>query len=214
MPNRGKVSGKLVVFLLFGGALLLWGIVLLTGYREKLSQGGLLRGGSSGIDTVVTPDSVRFGLARLPGEWIKVTRIEGQGWVFFVPCYSSNSRIHLKALPDSQPALACDYCDSLDHYAVRGIARDPRDSATHLVLDPPSGDVRVLPVSDSLLARFPEAPFRDHLLLWIRPQGPDSTGAPGAPDTLIFVPKALENDFEVLRAEDENPEGCGGDPME
>lgn len=214
MSQRGKVSGKLVVLALFAGALLLWGIALLTGYREKLSQAGPLRGGGYIVDTLVTPDSVRAGLARLPSEWAKVTRVEGQGWVLFVPCYSSNSRIQLKALPDSQPTLACDYCDSPGDHAVRGIARDPRDSATHLVLDPPSGDVRVLPVSDALMARFPEAPFRDLLLLWIRPQGPDSTGAPGALDTVIFVPKSLENEFEVLRAEDENPEGCGGDPVE
>jgi hypothetical protein len=27
---------------------------------------------------------------------------------------------------------------------------------------------------------------------------------------MIFVPKAQEPEFETLRAEDENPEGCNG----
>jgi hypothetical protein len=207
----GKVSGRLVVFLLFGGTLILAGIVFVTGYRQRQADREILEGNNPVTrDSAVTPDSVRAWMARLPAEWLKVTPVEGQGFVLFVPCYSSNSRLALKTAPDSLPGLDCEYCDSLEDFRVRAVTRGAPDSAWHFRIDPAAGEVKVVPVTDSLLQRFPEVPFRDRLLLWIRSQPVDSTGRL-APDTMFFVPKAQENEFEVLRAEDENPEGCGGD---
>ena len=56
-------------------------------------------------------------------------------------------------------------------------------------------------------ARYVEklvAPFRDRIMLWTRQR------AEGKIDSMVFVPKTQESEFETLRAEDENPEGCGG----
>jgi hypothetical protein len=205
----GKVSGRLVVFIVFGGALLLWAIVLLTGYRQKLANQALVDNPSLTRDSAVTPEAIRAWLGVLPPEWLKVTPVEGQGFVLFVPCYSSNSRLTLKAAPDSLPSLACEYCDSLEDFRVTSVTRGS-DSAWDIRPEPEAGSIRIVPVTDSLLQRYPETPFRDRLLLWIRAQRPDSTGRAGV-DTMFFVPKALENEFETLRAEDENPEGCGGE---
>jgi hypothetical protein len=201
MEGKGGVSGKLVVFILFTGALLLWGIVFLVGLREKRA----LFGGRDGTDVAETPEEVRVWLKALPERWAKVSLLEGQGWVLYVPCYSSNSEIMLRTAPDSLPGLACEYCDSLDAYAVKSVSRSRRDSAWELHLDPSAGEVRVLPVGDSLLKAFPEAPFKDRILLWTRSR------AGGRVDSMVFVPKSQEAEFETLRAEDENPEGCGGD---
>lgn len=212
MPEAAgrKVSGKLVVFLVFGGALVLWGILLITGYRQKLADRAAVASNLSVTrDSAVTPDSVRAWLGRLPAEWLKVTPVEGQGFVLFVPCYSSNGRLALKTAPDSLPGLACDYCDSLEDFRVSAVTRGA-DSEWALRLEPRAGEVKIVPVGDTLLQRFPEAPFRDRLLLWVREQRPDSTGRTSL-DTMFFVPKSQENEFEVLRAEDENPEGCGGE---
>lgn len=200
----------MVVLALFAGALLLWGIVFIIGLRTRDSRGGLLGVGSAAIlrDSTAHPDTMRAWASRLPGEWVKVTKVEGQGFVLLVPCYTPNSTLAIRLPPDSLPQLDCEYCDSLGQYGVIGIGKDRNDSAWQLHLNPPTGDLRILSVTDSLLKRFPEAPFQDRILVWSRPrQGAADTAA--ASDTMVFVPKAQENEFEVLRAEDENPEGCG-----
>lgn len=228
--SAGKVDGRIVVILLFAGAFLLWGIVFLAGLNQRGSR-GQLPGREDGAyrDSSAHPDTLRAWLAKLPAEWVKVTRVEGQGFVILVPCYTSNSELAFRTEPDSLPRLQCEYCDSLGQYGVLGIARDHRDTTLELQLNPPAGELKVLAVTDSLLARYPEAPFQDRILVWSRPRrveggaapdsaaADDSTGvqptaqvaATPAADTLIFVPRHQENEFEVLRAEDENPEGCG-----
>ncbi|MDB5104961.1 MAG: hypothetical protein JWP91_2650 [Fibrobacteres bacterium] len=200
--QHGKASGPVIVFVLFGTALLMWGIVLLVGLRQRESdrQGS----GAAGSDSVTTPEDVRLWLKALPENWIKVSQVEGQGWVLYVPCYSSNGALTIRTRADSLPGLACEYCDSLGAYAVTGIRHTLGDSVWDLRLDPPAGSVRILPVNDTLLRNFPEAPFKDKLLLWTRPL------AGGRTDSMVFVPKSQETEFETLRAEDENPEGCGG----
>jgi hypothetical protein len=202
MAAQGKVSGRVVVILLFTGALLMWGIVFLVGLRTKTER--KTETPVETADSASSPEEVRRLLKSLPENWIKVTQVEGQGWVLYVPCYSSNSSLSLRTVPDSLPGLACGYCDSLDEYSVAAITRTLRDSVWNLSLDPPSGRIRIHPVNDSLLKNFPEAPFKDKVLLWTRPR------EGGRTDTLVFVPKSQETEFEVLRAEDENPEGCGG----
>lgn len=219
MSSPGKVSGRVVVLILFSGALTLWAILFFISYRQKRPDPGSasadIPSSASFRDSAATSDSIRAWTRRLPQEWIKVTFVEGQGFVFLVPCYSSNSTLVFKMAPDTLPRLACEYCDSLNEYTVTGVGFNRQDSVLDLRLKPSAGEVKILPVRDSLLKRFPDTPFRDKLLLWIRarPKGgettPDTLAGRGRMDTLMFVPKALENEFEVLRAEDENPEGCG-----
>ncbi len=199
---RPGVSGKWVVLIVFGGALTMWLAVFLIGLRERRQHAG------ESTEVVTTSPQVRNWLRSIPQRWSKVTLVEGQGWVLYQPCYSANSEIAIRTVSDSAPGLECEYCDSLDAYAVKAIARDRKDSAWYLRLEPEAGDVRILPVNDSLLKTFPEAPFQDRILLWIR------TRADAKADTMVFVPKAQESEFESLRAEDENPEGCDGGPSD
>jgi hypothetical protein len=205
LPDRAPrtgVSGKWVVVAVFGGALLMWLAVFLVGLRERRTRSG------DSVEIVTTTPQMRVWLRSLPEHWSKVTQVEGQGWVLYVPCYAANSEISIRTAPENPPGVTCDYCDSLDSFTVKAIARDRHDSTWYLRLQPEAGDLRILPVSDSLLQAFPEAPFQDRILLWIRP------GAKGKADSMIFVPKAQESEFETLRAEDENPEGCNGDKGE
>lgn len=199
---QGKTSGKLIVITLFSTALLMWGIVFMVGLRQKQADREAAAA-SDGIDSATTPEEVRVWLKALPENWIKVSEVEGQGWVLYVPCYSANGSLTLRTVADSVPGIACDYCDSLGDYAVKSILHTRDDSAWDVRIDPPAGRVRVLPVTDSLLKNFPEAPFKGRLLLWTRER------AGGRVDSMVFVPKSQETEFEILRAEDENPEGCG-----
>jgi hypothetical protein len=197
-PPKG-ISGKPIVFAVFGGALLMWGIVLMIGFREKRA-----RHAHEDVATIDAPDSLRAWIRGLPGRWMRVTQVEGQGWVIYVPCYSSKGELTLRAPADSLPALACEYCDSLDAYTVKSARRPRNDSAWELALEPAAGTLRLVPVGDSLLKAFPEAPFKDRILVWARARGAERS------DSMIFVPASQEGEFETLRAEDENPEGCGG----
>jgi hypothetical protein len=198
-PRKTGVSGKPIVFAVFGGALLMWATVLLIGMNEKKK-----RHAHEGVETISEPTAVRTWMAGLPGRWTRVTQVEGQGWVIYVPCYSSNSELAFRTAPDSLPGIACEYCDSLDVYTVKSASRPKRDSVWEFGLDPAAGSLRLVPVRDSLLKSFPEAPFKDRILIWSRMRGE------GKSDSMIFVPKEQESEFETLRAEDENPEGCGG----
>jgi hypothetical protein len=200
--RQGKTSGKLIVITLFSTAILMWGIVFMVGLRKKQADREAAAA-ANGIDSASTPEAVRAWLQTLPGNWIKVSEIEGQGWVLYVPCYSGNASLSFRTMADSAPGIACEYCDSLGDYAVKSILRARDDSAWDFRIDPPAGRVRILPVTDALLKNFPEAPFKGRLLLWTRERGG------GRADSMVFVPKSQETEFETLRAEDENPEGCG-----
>jgi hypothetical protein len=201
--ERGKVSGRVVVIVLFATAFLMWGIVFVTGLRQRAADRAS-RAAAEAADSAVTPEQVRSWMKTLPQTWIKVSFVEGQGYVLYVPCYSSNSGLRLRTAPDSVPGLDCEYCDSLDSYAVKTIVHTRKDSVWEMRLEPAAGRMRILPVDDSLLKSFPEAPFKDKLLIWTRQR------EGGRIDSMLFVPKSQETEFETLRAEDENPEGCGG----
>lgn len=218
--SGGKADGRIVVLVLFAGAFLLWGIVFFTGLNHRKGRGALPGPEGGAVrDSTAQPDSLRAWISRLPQDWVRVTHVEGQGFVILVPCYSSNSTLSLRRPADSLPQVECEYCDSLGRFGVIGIAKDFRDSAWELHLHPPAGQVRVLSVNDSFLKGYPEAPFQDRVLLWIRPlpvaalavtgTAADTARTSATADTLVFVPSEQENEFEVLRAEDENPEGCG-----
>lgn len=202
-PKPGKVSGRLIVLVLFSSALIMWGIVFMVGLRQKeADRNGTDPGGTT--DSAATAEEVRAWLKALPESWIRVTQVEGQGWVLYIPCYTSNASLLIRTAADSAPGVACEFCDSLGSYAVSGIRHTRADSVWELRLDPLAGGLRILPVTDSLLKAFPEAPFKGKLMLWTRPR------EGGRTDSMVFVPKSQETEFETLRAEDENPEGCGG----
>jgi hypothetical protein len=182
----------------------------MTGLHERRTQRTSLYGNvesSEFRDSTAHPDSMRAWLSGQPGEWVRVTRVEGQGFVILVPCYSMNSTLALQVASDSLPAVECEYCDNLNRFTVMGAARDRRDSSLELLLQPPAAELSILPVTDSLLRRYPEAPFQDRILLLTQTRVSAADSA--VSDTMVFVPKYQENEFEVLRAEDENPEGCG-----
>ncbi|MEO6096221.1 MAG: hypothetical protein ABIW76_11155 [Fibrobacteria bacterium] len=199
--GQGKTSGKLIVITLFSTALLMWAIVFMVGLRQKRTDRQAVAT-ADGIDSASTPEAVRMWLKSLPGNWIKVSEVEGQGWVLYVPCYSGNGSLTLRTAADSAPGIVCEYCDSLGEYTVKSILRTRIDSVWDLGIDPPAGRLRILPVTERLLKSFPEAPFKGRLLLWTRGRG-------DRVDSMVFVPKSQETEFETLRAEDENPEGCG-----
>jgi hypothetical protein len=208
--SSGKVSGPLVVILLFSGSFLLFGIIFYVAYRQKLADRALI--GSNPIseftDSATTMETIRLWMADLPIDWVKVTAVEGQGFVIFKPCYAPNATLTLNSNPDSLPRVICEDCDSLEEYAVSSIARGRADSSWDLRLNPNMGRMQVLPVNARLLEAYPEAPFHDKLLLWTKAE------TSGKTDTLWFIPKAQVTDFEELRAEDENPEGCGAEPAD
>jgi hypothetical protein len=202
-PKPGKVSGRLIVLVLFSTALIMWGIVFMVGLRQKeAGRNGEVP--AEAVDSAATAEEVRGWLKTLPENWTRVSQVEGQGWVLYIPCYASNASLAIRTAADSAPGVVCEFCDSLGSYAVRGIRHTRADSVWDLRLDPPAGVLRILPVTDSLLRAFPEAPFKDKLMLWTRPREGGKT------DSMVFVPKSQETEFETLRAEDENPEGCGG----
>jgi hypothetical protein len=193
----------------------------MTGLHERRTQRTSLYGNvesSEFRDSTAHPDTMRAWLSGQPGEWVRVTRVDGQGFVILVPCYSMNSALALQVAADSLPVVECEFCDNLNRFTVMGVARDRRDSSLELLLQPPAARLSILPVTDSLLRRYPEAPFQDRILLLTQTRARAADTA--VSDTMVFVPKYQENEFEVLRAEDENPEGCGppaeaaGEPAE
>jgi hypothetical protein len=207
---QGKVSGPMVVFSLFAGAFLLFGIAFYIAYQQKTSSQAAIAAMNPPefSDSAKTIETMRHWFSDIPPEWVKVTAIEGQGLVVFVPCYSANPEMILKSGPDSLPSLDCENCDSVGEYRIESMARVRADSSLELRLKPKSGQLRIIPLTDSLLQKYPGAPFRDKQIIWIR------SNEAGKSDTSIFVPKSLAGEFETLRAEDENPEGCGTEPAD
>ncbi len=213
----GKVSGRLVVAVVFLGAILLATVLFMVGYRHKLNLESQRRESGGNWEKAASPDAIRTWMSRLPKEWVKVTYEPGRGFVRLVPCYSPNSLLTLTTALDSLPGVNCEECDSLSDRQVREIRRNPADSALHFSLLPDRGTIKVLPVDAALTAKFAGAPFHDKILLWIVPKAGTPVSAAGEPtppggmaeDTLIFAPQSQEAEFEVLRAEDENAEGCG-----
>ena len=208
LSSHGKVSGPVLVFTLFGLAFLAFAIIFSVAYLQKISDQKLLasENGREVLDSAMTPDSVRTWLRRLPSEWVRVTAVEGQGYVLYIPCYTHNATLNFKIHADGLPKIICEYCDSLNEIIIPAIVRLRNDSSWNFQIAAQAGHFQMLPVTDSLLSHFPEAPFKDSILLWTR------TAENGRIDSLLFVAKSQEGEFEVVKAEDENPEGCGTDP--
>ena len=205
-----KVSGRIVVLLVFLGAIFMAVALFLVAYKHKVN---LQKDRAvEAWDQASSPDAVRTWMAALPGEWMKVTYVESKGYVLLTPCFSENSILTLKVAPDSLPGINCEECDTLSDRTVAEIKRSRADSTLRFMLAPARGELSILPVTPELLAHFPGAPFRDKIMLWISPKtgsaaALDAIGVP-AVDTLIFAPKSEGQEFQLLRAEDENSEGC------
>ena len=218
----GKTSGKLVVGLLFGGAFLLFGILFTVAYKQKLLNQSALAtmNASEYTDSAMTNSSIQNWMTNLPSEWVKVTFVEGQGYVIFTPCYTRNSTLKIKSDSDKAPMIMCEYCDSSSEYRINSIGKVRRDSAYEFKIVAENGIavsnstfnennlLRIVKVTDSIQLQFPDAPFKEKLLIWTK------ANAGGKIDSLIFVPKTQESEFETLKAEDENPEGCKEEPSD
>lgn len=227
----GKTSGKLVVILLFCGAFLLTGILFSVAYRQKLmSQANIAANNASEYtDSAMTNTEIRTWTAQVPNQWVKVTFVEGQGYVIYTPCYSHNSVLEINPGSDSNatiPNIQCDYCDNTNEYRISSIGKLRRDSSYEFNIVGENGNTplkndstvtstngsieksafKIMNVTDSLQQQFGDAPFKEKVLLWAR------ANEVGKIDTLLFIPKAQESEFESLKAEDENPEGCKEEP--
>jgi hypothetical protein len=189
------VSGKKIVPLLYGSALLLC-LGLLWYGKMKAAQ----TPGKDGVPTIEAVEALRA----LPTDWTRISFIEGQGWVVYVPCGSPAGSLRLD-VSDAGSAIACDFCDSLAGarilgFASEGLAGTPEPGVQRFDVDR-GQDLRIETVDAKVLARFPDAPLRDYLLTWKISEK----------EALYFVPSEQAREFEVLKAEDESPEGCLGE---
>ena len=189
------VSGKKIVPLLYGSALLLC-LGLLWYGKMKAAQ----TPGKDGVPTV----EAMAALNALPTDWTRISFVEGQGWVIYVPCGSPAGSLRLE-MPEGHPQITCDFCDSLSGarilgFASEGLAGTPDPGVQRFDVDN-GDDLRVETVTAAVLARFPEAPLRDYVLTWKISES----------KALYFVPTQQAEGFETLKAEDESPEGCLGE---
>jgi hypothetical protein len=190
------VSGKKIVPLLYGSALLLC-LGLLWYGKMKAAQ----TPGKDGVPTVEAMAALRA----LPTDWTRISNIEGQGWVVYVPCGSPQGALRLDVSEDQPSRIACEFCDSLTGARILGFASDglagtPEPGMQRFDVDN-GEDLRVERVDAKVSARFPGAPLRDYLLTW----------KISADKALYFVPAEQAEGFETLKAEDESPEGCLGE---
>ena len=189
------VSGKKIIPVLYGSAILLC--------LGLLWYGKMMAAKTPGKDGVPTIEAME-ALNSLPTEWTRITFVEGQGWVVYVPCGSPAGSLRLDPAEDN-PRIACEFCDSLSGarilgFASEGLGGTPEPGVHRFDVDN-GDDLRIETVNAKVLARFPEAPLRDYLLTWKISES----------KALYFVPTLQADGFETLKAEDESPEGCLGE---
>jgi hypothetical protein len=101
---------------------------------------------------------------------------------------------------EESPRQLCAWCDTIAEATIRRVSlkggQPPRP--VRLKLDG-GGVVLIEPVDAAVSARFAGARLQDYVLTWTLPGGA----------AMYFVPTVAVRTFEVLRAEDESPEGCG-----
>lgn len=186
--RQSSFSGKKIVPLLYGAAVLLCAGLL--GYG--LAIRGLNPNAPLGEED-------RAILADLPGEWTRITRVEGQGWAIYVPCNAEAGSLVVDA-DDENPRLLCAWCDTIQEGMIRRVSlkgQPPRP--VRLKLDG-GGTALIEPVDAAVSARFAGARLQDYVLTWTQADGAE----------MFFVPTVVARNFEVLKAEDESPEGCAG----
>lgn len=187
--GKSGVSGKKIVPLLYGSAVLMC--------LGLLAYGLWYRGSHSVSPPLPAED--RALLADLPREWTRITNVEGQGWVVYVPCYEDAGKLVIEAGAEN-PKLLCTHCDTITEATVRRVTLKGKPVKVRLRLGV-MGTAWVEPVDAAVAARFAGAVLPDYVLTWTLKDGAE----------LVFVPAERTEGFEVLRAEDESPEGCGGE---
>jgi len=192
-------SGKTIIFVLFPLALLLCSMVFLVGLREKRMR----LAGRPEI-TASEDAAMRDLLDSIPSEWTRISSVQGQGWVIYVPCGSGVGTLRIapdSTAPSSPMGLQCAFCDSLHAAHINKVLRFAGGDKLELDLGS-QGTADAERVDDAVAQRFANAPVKDFVLIW-RPSGMDNT------DSLVFVPTSQANEFETLKADDEAAQGCG-----
>jgi hypothetical protein len=186
--SKTGVSGKKIVPLLYGSALALCVGLLIYGlnYRNTHEVSPPL------------PAEDRALLADLPLEWTRITKVEGQGWVIYVPCNEEAGTLQIEATAEN-PRLLCTHCDSITEAVVRRVTLKGKPVKVRLRLGV-MGTAWVEPVDADVAARFEGAVLPDYVLTWTLKDGAE----------LFFIPSQMTQSFETLRAADESPEGCLG----
>jgi hypothetical protein len=180
------LSGKKIVPLLYGAAVLLCGWLLWQGLEWSRTR----------TVSPPLPAKDRALLLDLPRDWARITFIEGQGWVRFAACHSDLGSLVITSDLES-PRLLCEWCDSIQEATVRRVSRQGKPVKVRLRLGS-MGTAWVEPVDEGVAARFMGAPVRDYVLTWTLNDGTE----------MVFVPAETAREFETLRAADESPEGC------
>lgn len=184
MANR--VSGKIVVPLLYGIAVALCAGLLLYGLYYRTRH----------VVSPPLPAEDRQLLAGYPSDWVRVREVEGQGWAVYVPCEGVPGLLRIEAEAEN-PRVLCTGCGTPDTAIVRRVGLKGKPVKVRLRLGA-AGTAWVEPVGAAGASRFPGAPLPDYVLTWTTPDGA----------THVFVPAEQSDAFEVLREEDARPEGC------
>jgi hypothetical protein len=185
-------SGKKIVLLLYGSAVLLCLGLLWYGKKSAAKTPG-----KDGIPTVEAMKTLRA----LPPEWARLTLVEGQGWVIYVPCHAPAATLRLE-ISEENPHVICEFCDTLTESRILGFASDglggtPAPGVDRFDINP--GDGLVFETVDAqVAARYAGAPLKDYVLTWKAAEG----------DIRTFVPVDHAARFDTLKAEDEHLEGC------
>jgi hypothetical protein len=183
------LSGKKIVPLLYGVAVLMCAALLWYGLSIRGTR-----------DDAPLSAEDRAVLADLPRAWTRITRLEGQGWAVYVPCHAEAGSLVIEADAEN-PRLLCAWCDTIQEGPIARVSlKGQMPRSVRLKLD--AGEVALIePVDSAVADRFSGALLRDYLLTWTLRDG----------SALFFVPSENKGDFETIRAEDGNPEGCSGE---
>jgi len=187
------ISGKKIVPLLYGTAILMC--------LGLLWYGKMSAAKTPGKDGIPSLEAMNV-LKSLPPDWTRITFVQGQGWVIYVPCGSQASTLQFN-ISEENPRIACLHCDSVSGakilgFATEGLAGTPDPGVQRFDVDT-GAELRVETVDSKVAARFPGAPLKDYLLTWKL----------SGDKALYFVPSEQADGFETLKQEDEGAEGCG-----
>ena len=188
-------SGKKIVLVLYGSAVLLCLGLLWVGKMAASKTPG-----KDGIPTMEAMAALRA----MPADWTRITFVQGQGWVIFVPCHRTQAAALHFEISEENPHIACDLCDSIKESRILGFASDglggtPPPGVQRFDVNP-GESIIVETVDAKVLARFEGAPLKDYLLTW----------KVSKDKALYFVPSEQAAGFDTLKAEDEGAEGCLG----
>jgi hypothetical protein len=207
----GRVSGKLIVPLIFGFAILMAGIVFWVGLQEKRSWDHVsIPGLGQDSLTVTRADSLQRLLQDWPREWLQVTKLD-ERLAVVVPCFSETPKLTLVVDSlDAQkfPLWICPFCEISDSLAVVKWRRAPTPSKSPSRNEP--SQIQMYLQGDSIPWLYrPEGILgSDSPLASLK--GP-ALILPRAGDSLWFFPADSLSSLEMVREEDENPEGCQPD---